>query len=447
MPSDARDAVTTSPPNRAGNRRPLYALLTANAISGFGNEMAALAVPWFVLQTTGDVGDVGLTAFAMLVPYIIATFAGGSLVDRLGFRRMSVVSDVASGVTVALIPILHVTTGLNLPTILALVFLGTLLDAPGITARQSMIPDISSAGNLPLERANSAFESVLQFKNVLGPLAAGLLIAVTSASLVLTINAVTFAVSALLIGIGIPSFPRNDEERIPGVTAAISRTVAGIQYIRHDAVLLGLAVMSMISNMRIAPLFLVIMPVYADRIFDSPVGLGISLAAFGASALAGALFYGTSVARRVPRRVWYLLVNASGVSGFCLLVGLPGLFGATLAIALVGVTSGAGRPFAATIRQERTPVELRGRVFGANLALIELASPLGVLVASWMIARIDLRFALAVFATIGLAQVAAISTMSQFREASLSGHHRFSGNSAYNARTSNATRIGSEDDQ
>ena len=105
----------------------------------------------------------------------------------------------------------------------------------------------------------------------------------------------------------------SDEERIPGVHAAVSRTLAGVRYIRRDTVLLGLAVMSMIGNMRIAPLFLVIMPVYADRVFDSAVGLGVALAAFGATALVGALAYG-AFAPRVPRRVWYLVVNAASVA-------------------------------------------------------------------------------------------------------------------------------------
>jgi MFS family permease len=438
--------VTTALPDQAGNRRPLSTLLLANGISGFGNEMAALAVPWFVLQTTGNPRDVGLAAFAMLVPYIIATFVGGSVVDRLGFRRMSVVADIASGVTVALIPLLHLTVGLNLATLLILVFLGTLLDAPGITARQSMIPEISAMANLPLERSNSVFESVLQFKNFLGPLIAGVLIAATSASLVLAINAATFAVSALLIGVGVPSIHIDEEEQAPGARAAVSRTLAGIRFIREDPVLLWLAVMSMISNLRIAPLFLVIMPVYADQIFGSPVGLGIALAAFGGTAFVGALAYG-AFARRVPRRVWYLLVNASAATGFCILVGLPGLIGATLAIAFIGITSGAGRPFSATIRQERTPVALRGRVFGANLALIELASPLGVLIASWMLVRTDLRFTLAVVAAIGLAQVAAIATMSTFREANLRGQRGDSRNSTYNARTLSTPQTGSEDDR
>jgi len=399
-------------------RRPLYALLTANGISGFGNEMAALAIPWFVLQMTGSASDVGLTAFAILFPFVLATFIGGSIVDRLGFRRTSVIGDLASGLTVALIPLLHVTVGVNLPIILILVFLGTLLDAPGITARQSMIPEIAGASALPLERANSIFESVLQFKNLLGPLAAGLLIATSGATIVLTLNALTFGVSALLIRFGVPDVRSASRERTIGFRAGLASVLAGLRFIRSDNVLFSFAIMAMVGNMRLNPLFYVIMPVYASQVFDSAIGLGVTLAAFGGTAFFSAIAYGM-FGRRVPRRTWFLVTQTSGLLGFCLLVTLPGVVGATVAIALMGVQSGAGRPFGATIRQERTPIELRGRVFGANLALIELATPLGMLIAGWLLATTSLRVTLALAVAIGIAQLVAALILPAFREINL----------------------------
>ena len=88
------------------DRRPVYALLTAGGISQVGNMMTIVAGPWFVLQTTGSAAKTGLVgaafALGLLVPII-----GGPLIDRLGFRRGSVLADVVSGATVALIPALH----------------------------------------------------------------------------------------------------------------------------------------------------------------------------------------------------------------------------------------------------------------------------------------------------------------------------------------------------
>ena len=70
----------------------------------------------------------GLVGFFTALPTVIAAFFGGAIVDRVGHKQMSIVSDVASGVTVALIPLLYGTIGLEFWALLVLVFLSALLD-------------------------------------------------------------------------------------------------------------------------------------------------------------------------------------------------------------------------------------------------------------------------------------------------------------------------------
>jgi MFS family permease len=88
------------------DRTPIFALLGANAISQVGNMMTTVAVPWFVLQTTGSAAKTGLTAAAIGVGPVLPSILVGPLVDRLGFKRTSVLADLASGATVAAIPLL-----------------------------------------------------------------------------------------------------------------------------------------------------------------------------------------------------------------------------------------------------------------------------------------------------------------------------------------------------
>jgi MFS family permease len=86
-----------------GDRRPVYALLTAEGISQVGNMMTVVAGPWFVLQTTGSAAKTGLVGAALALGLLVPIL-GGPLVDRLGFRRGSVLADLVSGATVASIP-------------------------------------------------------------------------------------------------------------------------------------------------------------------------------------------------------------------------------------------------------------------------------------------------------------------------------------------------------
>ena len=100
--TDQAEAARSTPRRRA----PLYALYGANLISITGDVMMFLAVPWFVLQTTGSVAQTGITAFFSTGAVAAAALLGSAFVDRLGFQRASVVSDLASAAGVALIPLL-----------------------------------------------------------------------------------------------------------------------------------------------------------------------------------------------------------------------------------------------------------------------------------------------------------------------------------------------------
>ena len=116
------------------NRRPLYALYTANLVSLMGNNLTTLAIPWFVLATTGSTAKTGITGFFAILPIVISGIFGGAIVDRLGYKRSSIISDIASGLTVASIALLHAADQLAFPLLLALVFLAAPASAQAPTA-------------------------------------------------------------------------------------------------------------------------------------------------------------------------------------------------------------------------------------------------------------------------------------------------------------------------
>ncbi len=103
-------------------RLPIYAFLSGSAISYVGDILTILAVPWFVLQTTGSITQTGITAFFSTASTVFSSFLGSILVDGLGYKRTSVIGDIVSGITAALIPLLYNTVGLAFWQLLFLVF-------------------------------------------------------------------------------------------------------------------------------------------------------------------------------------------------------------------------------------------------------------------------------------------------------------------------------------
>src|SRR5512134_3013822 len=185
------------------NSLPIIFLLTANAISLVGNMLSAIAIPWFVLQTTGSATQTGITGFFTVLPVVLAGLFGGTLVDRLGYKRTSIVADIASGVTTALIPLLYITVGLEFWQLMALVFLGALLDSPGSTARNALVPELAEMAHMPIERATSLIHIIERGARLVGAPLSGLLIAWIGTENVLWLDAASFFISAGIIGMTI----------------------------------------------------------------------------------------------------------------------------------------------------------------------------------------------------------------------------------------------------
>lgn len=91
---------------RVVGRTPLYAVLSANAVSQVGDMMVAVPLPWFVLKTTGSVVQMGLVGAVVEIGTLLSSVTGGPLVDRFGFRRAGILSDVTAGAAVAAVPLL-----------------------------------------------------------------------------------------------------------------------------------------------------------------------------------------------------------------------------------------------------------------------------------------------------------------------------------------------------
>src|SRR5260370_31516394 len=126
---------------------PIYALFTGNIVSYVGNTLTLLAIPWFVLQTTGSVAQAGIVGFFSLLSTIVSSALSSVLVERLGYKRTSVVGDLLSGLTILLVPLLYHTVRLAFWELLALVFIGGLLRAPRNTARTSLLPRLAAVAD------------------------------------------------------------------------------------------------------------------------------------------------------------------------------------------------------------------------------------------------------------------------------------------------------------
>lgn len=373
-------------PAAATGSRAIYFLLVANAVSLIGNQLTLIAIPWFVLETTGSAAQTGLTAFFNILPVVIAGFFGGAIVDRLGYKRMSVVSDLASGGTVLLIPVLFGLGLLPFWMLLVLVFFSALLDAPGTTARAALVPELAAEAGMPLERAGSLLQVIDRSSRLIGAPLAGLLVAALGAQNVLWLDVVTFAISALLVALLIPA----TKVVPPAAGQRYSRQlIEGLRFLRQDRLLLVIVGVVMITNFLDAAKGSVILPVYAREVYDSALALGLIFGVSGGGAVVSALIYG-AIGHKYARRPLFIGAFIAVSLPIFVLAFRPPLWVVLGAHLLSGLAAGPINPVISTIKYERIPPDMRGRVFGAMSSGAWLAMPLGVLLGGYAIEWVGL---------------------------------------------------------
>jgi MFS family permease len=371
----------------------LYALLAANAVSLLGNVIAAIGIPWFVLATTGSPARTGLAAFFTTVPLALGALFGGAVADRVGAKLASVVGDLLSAASLAGIPLLEASGSLEFWHLLTLGFLGSLFDGPSQAARQALLPELAEQAAVPLERANALHKGTEHVGYVLGAPLAGTLVAAVGAPNALWVDAGTFVAAALAVAIAVPSPDRASAPR----RRYLAEVTDGLRFVAQEPVVRALLVLPVMGNFFISPLAPVLLPVYARDELGGAGTFAALMAAFGAGGVVGITLFG-SLGARVPRRAQYVGVALFYPTASVFLIALPPLAPALLLLALLGLSAGAVVPLFQTVRQERTPPELRGRVFATAAAAEAIVIPPAVLLAGVVVESFGLRAAFAVYA-------------------------------------------------
>jgi MFS family permease len=385
------------------NQRPLIGLLAANAISQFGNTFSLIAIPWFVLETTGSASQTGISVATGVVPFVIVGILSGSIVDRIGYKRSSVISDLFSFVSSLLIPVLYVTRGLEFWQLLVVVFIGAFFDSPGISARQALLPELAQMADVSHERANTAYSLIRRFAGLLGPPTAGILLAAFGAANLLFFNAATFAISALIVAIAIPDLAVHHEEGVPSNMRAYLRDIQdGFHYLVNNRLLIWLVLTGSIGSLVAEPLYTVILPVYANEVLGSAAMLGFIYSALAAGSILGNFLY-LAIEARVPRGVIQIGGFAVRALAFCIFLFEPAWWMIAVALFIGAVALEPVNPMLLSILQEQVPPGMRARIYGVGSALFVVTAPIGIVVYGFLISSLGMNETLTIFVALNLA--------------------------------------------
>jgi MFS family permease len=356
-------------------RRGLIGLFFAQAVSLTGTRLSMIALPWFVLVSTGSVTRTGLVAACEMAPYVLGKALGGPLVDRLGPRRMSIATDLVSALAVGAVPLLHAAGALHFGALLALVGLTGAVRGPGDTAKLVLVPAVAEAAGMPLARATGVRGTVDRLADTVGPALAGLVVAALGPLGALALDAGSFAVAAATIAVTVPRHRVTEPE--PGPERYFAGLRAGLAFLRGEPMLRSIVAMLAVANLVDAALTGLLLQVWARQSGHGPAAIGALIAAFGITALLGSAA-AAAIGHRMPRRATYLIgFVVAGAPRFAVLaLGAP-LWMVVAVWALSGLGGGVVNPIVQAVIIERTPRAMLGRASAVTGSIAWAGIPLG----------------------------------------------------------------------
>src|SRR5215204_2173374 len=241
--------------------RGVIALLSAEAISSLGAQMAFLALPWFVLVPTGSAAKMSLVLAVELLPVALFGIPSGMVIAEGGARKTMVVVDAARAPVMLAIPLLHQAGWLSFPVLLACVFAMGCFLAPYFSAQRLILPELVGDDESTVAQANAIVEGTQRATALLGPSLAGILIAVIGAANVLYVDAVTYFISFLILVTLVPKRPPVE------ATEESGGVLAGIRFLFRDRLLRILTVTALFLNM-FGQMLVASLPVLAFDEFD-----------------------------------------------------------------------------------------------------------------------------------------------------------------------------------
>jgi MFS family permease len=302
-----------------------------------------------------------------------------------------------------LIPILHWVGGLNFAVLLAASALLGAFSSPYFAAQRIIVPELFGEDEKLVGQAQALFQAAIRLTLLLGPPLSGVLIAAFNAPVVLVVDAATYAVSLVLVGVFVPQRdvePASEESR---------GLLAGLRFLVHEPLLRVWMSVLTLADMAWQAYFAAIPVLVVERFDADPRLAGILFAAFGFGAVFGnALSFRWLVGRFSGMKLIAFGQPFQALPLWLLVLHLPAAAMAA-AIALSGLANGIVNPSLHSLMTLRIPPAIRAKAMTASSTVSATAYPFALFAVGPILSTFGAQPVLVIVAAVQSVTAAALS--------------------------------------
>jgi MFS family permease len=349
--------------------------IAGQVVSISGNWMQIVAEMWLIVELTGSGAAVGLTAGLQFLPMLLLGAWGGVLADRFDKRTLLTLTQTLMAIPA--ITLWGLTAGGHVEAwmVFALVFVRGSVLAFDNPARQAFVSEI--VGSDRVVNAVALNSVIVHSSRIVGPAAAGALIALIGVAACFAVNAATFVVMLVALRLMNPALLQS-AQRVPRARGQLR---AGLAYVRRTPELrVPLTMMVVVGTLSFN--FQVLLPLLASQTWDGTAATYATLTAVMAiGSVLGALAAGAR-----GRVTDGLLVGSAALFGVAELLAAtsPTLTWQALALVPLGAASVT---FAAGVNsslQLAAEPMLRGRVMSLYAIVFLGSTAIGAPLIGWL---------------------------------------------------------------
>ncbi|MGH7180416.1 MAG: MFS transporter [Nitrospiraceae bacterium] len=356
-------------------------------VSQVGDGISNLALLWFVYSITGSPVKTTIIGLLHTIPPIVLGPIIGVYVDRLPKKFFLIGSNVLRAVLIGIIPCAVSTDTFTVNLLYVLVFLDAVAMATFSPALTSSVPLIVPRAQFTA--ANALIQSTTSLGIIFGPALSGLGIALFGSQEVLCLNAVTYFVAALCLGLvrlgaGQPSV---ESQMTRG--SALQDFSEGLAFVVIKQRVILLLVFTAGCYGFGASALTTLFPVFGNKLLGlGPVEVGYLWSALGVGLLLMSMTLLRFTEWNLSDRT-KIIAGASVASALAIgvLVWTKDLYLVSLLMIVIGGGMGAFTPIAWGIVQELTPRNLVGRVISLYSTGAMIAAISGISMFGWVTER------------------------------------------------------------
>jgi MFS family permease len=369
--------VTPWPPTLVALQHRRFRLLWIGLLLSFsGSMMQNAALLWHVsilVPPDEKALALGLVGLVRIAPVVVFSMVSGVVADAMDRRRVMLVTQTLScGVAISLAVLAHRGLSVAWP-IYTLAAVGAAVSAFDLPARQALMPSLVPREHLP--NAITLNTIMFQLASVIGPAAAGLVIAGAGVASAYLLNAFSFGgvITALIMMHDVPGAPASN-----GGAVSTGAALEGLRFVFRSPLMRSTMLLDFFATFFASATAL--LPIFAQDILHvGAAGYGWLFAAPAVGSLVTSVAL-VPIVPRIERRGWAIVWSVAGHGLATVVLGVSRSFWLTfLCLALVGSTDTVSTVLRNLIRQLETPDRLRGRMTGINMVFFMGGPQLGEL--------------------------------------------------------------------